>query len=88
MTRQKDHAIEVAQKYYLEELEATKELAGKTLSKESYGQFVQSLNEYANESWRIEDQQHSVIAGLRQETRKLTTTQCAWQAATSYFWEG
>lgn len=85
--RQKDHAIQVAQKHHLEELDAMKEVAGKRFPKENYAQFVQNLDEYSNASWRIENQKQSVLSGLRQEIRKLTTAQCAWQAATSHFSE-
>jgi len=87
LTRQKDHAIQVAQKHHIEELEAMKELAGKTFPKENYGQVVQILDEYSNASWRLEEQKQSVLSSLRQEIRKLTTAQCAWQAATSHFSE-
>ena len=87
LTRQKHHAIQIAQKHHLEELHAMKELAGKTFRKENYGQVVQILDEDSNASWRLEDQKQSLLSSLRQEIRKLTTAQCAWQAATSHFSE-
>jgi hypothetical protein len=85
--RQKDHAIQVARKHHLEELQAMKELVAKTLPNEDRGQVVQILDEYSNSSWRIENQKQSVLSSLRQEIGKLTTAQCAWQAATSHFSE-
>ena len=82
VVRQKDHAIEAAEKHHLADLESIKELGRNALPKENYVRLVQSLDEYSNASLRGENQSQLVMAGLRQKTREMTTAQCAWQAIT------